>query len=49
MTVLANYEAVYVIKWLKTILKEKQKESLHFAAINGRSGVVCFSNMVATL
>ena len=46
MTEVANGEAVYSIKWLKTKLKEKYKDSLYFPEINGRSDVVCFSNMV---
>ena len=46
MTELANGEAVYSTKWLKTKLKEKYKDSLYFAEINGRSDVVCFSNMI---
>ena len=46
MTELANGEAIYGTKWLKTKLKEKYKDSLYFAEINGRSDVVCFSNMV---
>ena len=46
MTEFANGEAVEGTKWLKTKLKEKYKDSLYFAEINGRSDVVCFSNMV---
>ena len=46
MTELANGEAVYGTKWLKTKLKEKCKDSLYFAEINGRSNVVCFNNMI---
>ena len=46
VTELANGEAVYGTKWLKTKLKEKYKDSLYFAEINGRFDVVCFSNMV---
>ena len=46
MTEVANGEAVYSIKWVKTKLKEKYKDSLYFPEINGRSDVVCFSNMV---
>ena len=45
MTELGNREAVYRTKWLKTELKEKYKDSLYFTEINGRSDVVCFSNM----
>ena len=37
---------MYSTEWLKTKLKEKYKDSLYFAEIDGRSGVVCFSNMV---
>ena len=46
MTELANGEAVYGTKWLKTKLKEKYKDSLYFVEISGRSDVVCVSNMV---
>ena len=46
MTDLANVETVYSTKWLKTKLKEKYKDSLYFAEINGRSDVVCSSNMI---
>ena len=46
MTELANGEAVYGTKWLKTKLKEKCKDSLYFAEINGRSNAVCFNNMI---
>ena len=46
MTELANGEAVYSTKWLKTNLKEKYNDSLYFAEINGRSGVVYFSYIV---
>ena len=37
---------MYSNKWLTTKLKEKYKDSLYFAEVNGRSDVVCFSNMV---
>ena len=39
-------DTVYSTKWLTTKLKEKYKDSLYFAEVNGRSDVVCFSNMV---
>ena len=41
-----DIDTVYSTKWLTTKLKEKYKDSLYFAEVNGRSDVVCFSNMV---
>ena len=46
MTELANGEAVYSPSGWKQNLQKKYKDSLYFAEVNGRSDVVCFSNMV---
>lgn len=45
MVELANGNRIYGIKWLKQKLKDRYKDSIHFAEISGRSDVVCFRNM----
>ena len=49
MSTLSNSEEVYSVKWLKRNLKEHYKDSIVFIDEPGRSNVVCFKDIPASI
>jgi hypothetical protein len=45
MVVICGEERTYTSKWLKNRIKDRYKEHVHFAEINGKPNVVCFKDV----